>query len=144
MTLEDISADRLREVLAEVDDSSATERVMAALTYKGIDGMTQEDVANLYGYSEGWVSKWFNRLERLEDEPTEEVVHDDRRPGRPPKLTDHQHEQFVETVHTHPNEAGVEASDWTVPVARRYLREEFDVTFSERHVRRLLSEIGVF
>lgn len=143
MTLEDVSADRLREALAEVDNSSATERVMAALTYKGIEGLTQEDVAALYGYSEGWVSKWFNRLERLTDEPVEKVVYDTQRPGRPPKLTDQQHERFVEALHAHPTEAGVEASEWTVPVARRYLRTEFDAAFSERHVRRLLSEAGV-
>ena len=73
MTLESVSTDHLRQVLAEVDDAAATERLMAAITYKEIDEVTQEDAAELYGYSEGWASKWFNRLERLADEPFEEV-----------------------------------------------------------------------
>jgi len=96
MTLESVSTDHLRQVLAEVDDAAATERLMAALTYKEIDEVTQEDAAELYGYSEGWASKWFNRLERLADEPFEEVVYDEPRPGRPAELTEQEHEQFVE------------------------------------------------
>ena len=62
MTLENVSTDHLRQVLAEVDDGEATERLMAAITYKEIDEVTQKDAAELYGYSEGWASKWFNRL----------------------------------------------------------------------------------
>ena len=96
MTLESVSTGHLRQVLAEVDDAAATERLMAALTYKEIDEVTQEDAAELYGYSEGWASKWFNRLERLADEPFEEVVYDEPRPGRPAELTEQEHEQFVE------------------------------------------------
>jgi transposase len=29
------------------------------------------------------------------------------------------------------------------PLARHYLREEFDVEYCERHVRRLMSEVGL-
>ena len=43
MTLESVSTDHLRQVLAEVDDAAATERLMAALTYKEIDEVTQEE-----------------------------------------------------------------------------------------------------
>ena len=143
MTLESVSTDHLRQVLAEVDDAAATERLMAALTYKEIDEVTQEDAAELYGYSEGWASKWFNRLERLADEPFEEVVYDEPRPGRPAELTEQEHEQFVESLHEQPAEVGIDAPAWTVPLARRFLRDEFDVEFSERHVRRLLSEAGL-
>ena len=143
MTIENVSTDHLRQVLAEVDDAAATERLMAAITYKEIDEITQEDAAELYGYSEGWASKWFNRLERLADESFEEVVYDEPRPGRPSELTDQEHEQFVEALHEQPEEVGIDAPAWTVPLARRYLRDEFDVEFSERHVRRLMSEAGL-
>ncbi|MEF8815064.1 MAG: IS630 family transposase [Halovenus sp.] len=143
MTLENVSTDYLRHVLAEVDDADATERLMAAITYKEIDEVTQEDAAELYGYSEGWASKWFNRLERLSDEPFEEVVYDEPRPGRPTKLTEQEHEQFVEALHEQPEEVGIDAPAWSVPLALRFLRDEFDVEFSERHVRRLMSEAGL-
>lgn len=33
-------------------------------------------------------SKWFNRPERLIDEPFEDVVYDEPRPGRPSKLSE--------------------------------------------------------
>ncbi len=65
MTLENVSADHLRQVLEQIEEAAASERVMAAITYKESDDVTQEDAAELYGYSEGWASKWFNRLERL-------------------------------------------------------------------------------
>ena len=109
MTLESVSTAHLRQVLAEVDDAAATERLMAALTYKEIDEVTQEDAAELYGYSAGWASKWFNRLERLADEPFEEVVYDEPRPGRPAELTEQEHEQFVESLHEQPEEVGIDA-----------------------------------
>ena len=84
MTLKSISTDHLRQVLAEVDDAAATERLMAALAYTEIDEVTQADAAELYGYSEGWASKRFNRLERLADEPFEEVVYGEPRQGDRP------------------------------------------------------------
>lgn len=143
MTLENVSTDHLRRVLAEVEDAAATERLMAAITYKEIDEVTQEDAAEMYGYSEGWASKWFNRLERLADEPFEEVVYDEPRPGRPAELTEQEHERFVEALHERPEAVGIDAPAWTVALARQYLREEFDVEFSERHVRRLMSEAGL-
>ena len=65
MTLENISAGHLRQVLEQVEESAASERLTAAITYKEFDDVTQAEAAELYGYSEGWASKWFNRLERL-------------------------------------------------------------------------------
>ena len=143
MTLENVSADHLRQVLEQVEEAAASERLMAAITYKEFDDVTQEDAAELYGYSEGWASKWFNRLERLETEPFEAVVYDEPREGRPTELSDEQHEQFVEALHDPPEEVGYDAPAWSVPLARHYLSEELDVEYCERHVRRLMSEAGL-
>jgi hypothetical protein len=63
--LETVSAEDLRQVLAEVDDGDAVQRLMAAITYKEIDDLNQGEAAELYGFSSTWASKWFNRLERL-------------------------------------------------------------------------------
>lgn len=141
--LENVSADYLRQILAKVDDSAATERLMAAITYKEIEEVTQEDAAELYGYSEGWASKWFNRLDRLEEEPFEEVVYDKPRSGKPSELSDQEHDQFVQALHESPEEVGIDAPAWSVPLAHHYLNEEFDVDYCERHVRRLMSEAGL-
>jgi transposase len=142
-TLENVPVEDLRQILAEVDDADATKRVMVAITFKEIDDLTQTDAAELYGFSSSWASKWFNRLERLADEPFEEVVHDEPREGRPSELSEEQYDQFVDTLNESPEEVGIDAAAWSVPLARHYLSEEFDVEYSERHVRRLLSEAGL-
>jgi phenylacetate-CoA ligase len=80
--LETVSVEDLRQVLAEVDDADAVQRLMAAIIYKEIDHLSQGEAAELYGFSSTWASKWFNRLERLNDEPFEDVVYDEPRSGR--------------------------------------------------------------
>ena len=142
-TLENVSVEDLRQILAEVDDADATKRLMAAITYKEIDDLTQTEAATLYGFSSSWASKWFNRLERLADEPFEEVVYDQPREGRPAELSEEEYDQFVEALHESPEKVGLDAPAWSVPLARHYLLEEFDVEYSARHVRRLLSEAGL-
>ena len=141
--LENVSADDLRRVLAEVDDADAAKRVMAAIAYKEIDDLTQEGAASLYGFSSGWASKWFNRLERLETEPFEDVVYDEPRSGRPSELSDQEHKRFVDVLHEPPKEVGIDAPAWSVPLARNYLSEKFGVDYCDRHVRRLMTEAGL-
>jgi len=142
-TLENVSVEYLREILAEVDDADATKRLMEAITFNEIDELTQTDAAALYGFSSSWASKWFTRLERLAEEPFEEVIYDEQREGRPPELSDEEYDQFVEAVQESPEEVGTDAPAWSVPLARHYLREEFGVEYCDRHVRRLLSEAGL-
>ena len=141
--LENVSTEDLRQILAEVDDGAAVERLMAAITYKEIDDLTQKAAAELYGFSESWASKWFSRLERLETEPFEDVVYDEPRSGRPSELSDKQHERFVDALHESPEEVGLDAPAWSVPLASKYLTEKFDVDYCDRHVRRLLTEAGL-
>jgi len=92
---------------------------------------------------EGWASKWFNRLEQLADEPFEEVIYDKPREGRPSELSDEEHDQFVEILHESPEEIGLDAPAWSVPLAQHYLAEEFGVEYCERHVQRLMSKAGL-
>ena len=91
------------------------------------------EVAERYGYTGRWLSRWV-RLDRRADEPVEQVVYNDQREGRPTELSDEQHEQFVETLHDSPEEVGYDAPAWSVPLARHYLSEEFNVEHCERHV----------
>ncbi len=142
-SLNDVSTDDLRQVLAEVEGKKPTQRVMAAINSLEEDEATMEDVAERYGYTAGWLSRWLDRLERLADEPFEEVVYDEHRSGRPSELSGQQHDKFVEALHESPEEAGLDAPAWSVPLARHYLAEEFDVEYCERHVRRLMSEAGL-
>ena len=141
--LENVSTGDLRQILAEVDDADATQRLMAAIAYEEIDELTQNEAADLYGFSSEWASKWFNRLERLETEPFEDVVYDEPRSGRPSELSEQDHERFVDALHESPEVVGIDAPAWSVPLASKYLTEEFDVDYCDRHVRRLLTEAGL-
>ena len=138
-----VSTEDLREVLAEVDGKKPTQRLMAAINYLEEDGATMEEIAQRYGYTAGWLSRWLNRFERLESEPFEAVVYDEERSGRPSQLTEQQKQEFTEILQDSPEDVGLDAPAWSVPLARKYLTEEFDVEYSNRHVRRLLREAGL-
>nr|WP_256290567.1 IS630 family transposase [Halobellus inordinatus] len=142
-SLDNVSTEDLRQVLAEVEGKKPSQRLMAAINYLEEDGATLEEVAERYGYTAGWLSRWLDRLERLADEPFEEVVYDEPREGRPSELSEQEYDQFVEVLHDSPEEVGLDAPAWSVPLARHYLAEEFGVEYCERYVRRLMSEAGL-
>ena len=139
-TLDAATLDDLCGALAEVEDKKPTQQLMAVINYLEEDDATMAEVAERYGNTGPWLSRWVGRLA---DEPVEQVVCDDPREGRPAELSDEQHDQFVEVLHDSPEEVGLDAPAWSVPLARHYLSEEFDVGYCERHVRRLMSEAGL-
>jgi hypothetical protein len=130
-----VSVEDVHQILAEVNESDAAKRIMAAITYKETNDLTQTDAAELDGFSSSWASKWFTRPERLADEPFEEVVYNRSPEGGPSELSDKEHGQFLEAFHDSPEEVGHDAPAWSVPLARHYLSEEFGVEHCERHVR---------
>ena len=60
-----------------------------------------------------------------------------------PNSLKNDYEQFVEALHSSPAEVGQNARAWTVSLARQYLKDNFGVEYSRRHVRRLMSEAGL-
>jgi transposase len=142
-SLDSASIEDLRDALAKVEGKKPTQRLMATINYLEEDGATMAAVAERYGYTGPWLSGWLDRLDRLADEPVEQVVYDEHRSGRPSELTEQEHEQFVAALEAPPEESGIDAPAWSVPLARCYLRDEFDVEYCERHVRRLMSEAGL-
>ena len=139
--LEDVTADDLRQILAAVEGKQATQRVMVGLNYKA--GLAQRELAEMYGVTEKTIYNWLCRLDRLVDEPVEEVVYDDDRPGRPPKLTDAEHQCLEDVLLQPPTEVGYDASAWTPTLAQRYIAETFDVDYCLRQVREHMSEAGL-
>lgn len=139
--LEDVSADDLREILAEVEGKRATQRVMVGLNYK--EGISQRRLARMYGRTEKTIYNWLRRLDRLADEPVEEVVYDAPRPGRPPKLDDEQRDRLEDALNRPPTDFGYDRSTWTPALAREYIAETFGVEYELRRVRELMSEAGL-
>ncbi|MFB6085820.1 MAG: IS630 family transposase [Halodesulfurarchaeum sp.] len=136
--LENLSLEQLHDALDQVDEKKPTQRLMLAISYK--QGPSVPMIADWFDLRERLIYRWFNEME---EEPLMEAIYDDSRPGRPTKLTDEQREQFEEAFQKPPDEVGIDAPAWTPKIARHYLKEEFGVEYTLRHVRRLLKEAGL-
>ena len=139
--LENVSASQLRDYLDEVEGTRDALRLVVGINYK--HGVSQSRLAAWYGVSRTTVHNWLDRLERLESEPLEAVIHDDHRPGRPSKLTETEREQLYSALRAPPSEQGLDAPAWSPPLVRAYVRDEFDVAYTLRHVRDLMYDAGI-
>lgn len=135
--LETISLDTLHSALDNATGKKETQRLMVAILYK--QGPSVPMIADWFDMRAGTIYRWFDRLE---EEPVEEAIRDKPKPGRPPKLTDEQLNKFKAALREPPTEQGYDAPMWTPMVARDFLEDEFGVTYTLRHVRRLLTEPG--
>ena len=136
--LEDISLADLHELLGEVDEKKPTQRLMLAILYK--QGPSVPMIAEWFDMRERTVYDWFDRMET---EPIDEAIYDDPRPGRPAKLTGEQRTAFEAALEDAPADHGIDAPAWTPAVAQAYIRREFDVEYTQRHVQRLLKDAGL-
>ena len=71
--LANVSTDDLRQVLAEVEGKKPTQRLMATINYLEGNDLPQKEVAERYRYTDGWLSRWLDRLERLADERSSQL-----------------------------------------------------------------------
>lgn len=134
--LEEISADELRDYLDVVEEKRPALRLVVGINYK--EGVPQSELADWYGISRTTVHNWLNRLERLTDEPFEDVIYDAERPGRPAKLTPQEWDELDSILDGSPSEVGIDASRWTPRLVQLLIEEKFGVEYSRRHVRELL------
>lgn len=134
----EISVDRLQQALDGEAGSKPTLRLTAAIAYK--HGVSQTELAEWFGVRRRTIHRW---LKRLEEEPIEQAVRDDRRTGRPRKLDGDQRSRLDETLQRAPTDVGYDAPAWSPPLVKRYLEETFDVAYSLPSCRRLLKEAGL-
>ena len=97
----DLSVERVRESLADERDPKAIKRLTAAREY--LTGLSPEDIEEKYGWDRQTVYNW---LDRFEERDFEDALYDDKRLGRPPKLSEEEFEQFAETLNQSPEEVG--------------------------------------
>lgn len=136
--LDGISVDELHDALEDATEKKAVQRLMVAILYK--QGPSIPMIAEWFDMRERTIYDWFDRME---SEPIEDAIRDKSRPGRPPKLTDEQRAAFERALEDAPSDHGYETTRWSPMVARQFLREEFGVEYTRRHVQRLLNEAGV-
>lgn len=130
--LEDISTDRLKSTLENVNDGKAAKRLMIAQAYK--DGEKVKVLASRYGIPQSTIYYW---LDRFEEHSLAEALEDESRPGRPPKLSPEQRTEVESWLESPPNppEANGEV-EWTAERLKQRIRDEFDIEYSAPHVHR--------
>lgn len=131
--LADVDADELRDALDGVESAKAAKRLMVALAYK--HGTPVSDLTDRYGVPRSTLYYW---LDRFENHSIPDAIEDEPRPGRPPKLSESGRERLATVLSDPPSAHDYDAEEWTPSVARAFIEEEFGVTYSEGHVRRLL------
>lgn len=137
-SLDDISVGELQDALEEVDGKKPTQRLLAAIAHK--NGVTQTELAEWYGVQRRTIYSWLSGLDG--DRLTESVC-DDKRSGRPRKLTDDQQRRLRRTLRQPPTEAGYDATNWTPKLVCTHLADTHDVEYSIPSCRRLLKEAGL-
>ena len=136
--LEDVDPDRLREALADADDAKTAKRLMVALAYR--DGTPVGTLSDRYDIPKSTIYYW---LDRFEERPIPEAIEDEDRPGRPSKLDDDERNRLEQVVENPPAEYGLDDHEWTPEALQAYIEQEFDVTYSLGHVRRLIRQLPV-
>jgi transposase len=135
--LPELTIEEVTERLVEESDGKAIKRLVAAREY--LDGHSPAEISDKFGWPEQTISSW---LHRFESRGLDDALYDDSPPGRPAKLSDTEFAKFTRAVKNPPKEVGFDESAWSSPLAREYLRREFDHEFSRRHARRLLKKVG--
>ena len=136
--LEAIDPDALREALAETSDPKAVKRLMIALAY--CDGVPVGTLTERYGISRSTIYSW---LDRFEADSIADAIRDEPRPGRPPRLGDQEREQLARALETHPTEFGFSDESWTSELVQEYIRQQYQVSYSPGHVRRLIRKMAI-
>jgi len=134
--LDEISVEELHDALDSVEGKKPTQRLLAAIAYK--NGVTQTELAEWHNTGRRTIYSWLKRLDT--EESLEQAVTDAHRSGRKRKISEKEQQEFEETVHESPEQAGVDAPAWTPALVQEYLDETYDVEYSIPSCRRLLKE----
>jgi transposase len=112
-------------------DARVSKRLFLVLKVK-YEGVPASQVARDVHRHKSWTTPWLRRFEKygLEGLKTK------KRSGRPPKLD---HRTFV----TIKRKVVRQESGWTVKEIRELIRKDADVTYTERHIYRLMQKWGI-
>jgi transposase len=136
--LDDISLEELHEVREQTDGGRPRERVLAAIGRKQGDQI--DTLAERHDVVEKTIRNW---LDRFAEQPIEQAPYDAPRPGGPSKLTAEQREHLFEVLQDPPTELGYDQQAWAPNLLLHHVAEEYDVEYSKRHARYLLTKAGL-
>ena len=106
--------------------------LLSEVSYEKISSYTGLSIATIFNYRKAYCEKGLVGLKRK------------KQPGRKPFLTPEQEQQVVFTVVNHtPRDMGFPVQmNWTAPLVRDWIKQTFDISFSERGTRDLLYRLG--
>lgn len=102
-------------------------------------GWSQARIAEALGVTRGAVSQWFKKVRQ---EGLGALRSRREESGRRPGLTDADLEQLQACLKRGPAAYDFRGDVWTQPRVREVIRQEFGITYTPRHVGRLLAKIG--
>jgi transposase len=117
-----LESQQVHDQLRKESDGKAIKRLTA--TREFLDGLSPAKIEAKYGWHEQTVYGWLNRFEERD---FEDALYDDKPPGRPPELSDHQFDRFAAALHDSPKQTGYDEPAWSSALAQRYLLEQFDI-----------------
>ena len=126
-----VSREALEQAYRQEKDADVSKRMLLVLRTK-YDGFPAAHVARELHRHKSWTTKWLRRFE----EEGIEGLKTAKRSGRPMKLDKREFVRVKRKVVK--NECG-----WSVKEVRDMIRDETDVSYSERHTYRLMAKWGM-
>lgn len=101
------------------------------------EGKTQSEICRLLGCSTSTAGRWILFAKAQMAHQCSEIA-----AGRPRKATDEYKRRLQELVQSNPTEHGYGFRRWTADWLSKHLAEELGITVGDRHISRLLKELG--
>jgi len=122
---------------AEQDGAYRVAKRLHAVLLNMEDGTTSGAIARMLKSPRSCVAQWLHAYER---HGTAGLL-EGQRSGRPAQLTPPQRQELTDIIESGPIAYGFPGGVWTGPMVRRVMEQEFAISFSVVHTRRLLHQL---
>jgi len=134
--LHNVSTGRLKKAFNAEKNMRARMRLHAALLRR--KGRKIDDIADTLEKPKGTISKWLNKLQ---DKGLAGAM-PEKQPGRPRRLTLGQLKTLRNDMLKPPEKLGYSSGFWSSRLIKEHVTKKFSVSFTPRHMTRLLAKIG--
>lgn len=129
---------QLNRAMKETHNKRLYERYLAVRLH--LEGHGFAEISRLLGLVRQTISIYWHKYQ----EKGLDGLRMERLPGKPPELTEEQHEQLAELLmDKQPADVGFEARyTWTLPLIASWIKREFGIVYSVRGVSKILRRLG--
>jgi transposase len=106
--------------------------------YQLSKGKSSRSLEELYNFSFKQICNWANKLDR----DGIEGLRDKPRSGRRPRLTVSQRQDLQGILLRSPEEFGYNTANWSAPLVRDYIQEQYQVEYKQANIYNLLHNLG--